>query len=390
MAAKRYSYTLIILIILAVALVILRLQLPSMVKDYLNDKMAEMGDYQGEIADVDIHLWRGAYSVHQLEITKKDQPSAVFFQAENIDISVSWSALFKGKVVADVDLIDAEIHLVDDGKEDKSEEESTWRQTVQDIIPIKIDRLNIENGEIHFHNFNSEPQVHLVFYQLNGEITNLSNANRSGGLEYANFDLQGKLFDNAAANMSGRLDPLGDFHNFQVKLKITQIQLTRLNDVSEAYGNFNFKSGNGDFVMELQAEDAQLTGYAKPIMDNVEIFDLEKDLQEGIFSTAWQAIVGAFGTIFRNDPKDRIATQVEIRGNMNQPNVSAWQAFLAILQNAFVNAFESDFGREPDSKSTRSQDKTPESESRADSKAQSETKKDDVNCRLRPMWEQCD
>ncbi|THK41670.1 DUF748 domain-containing protein [Methylophaga sp. SB9B] len=391
MIARRYSYTLIVLALLVVVLIILRMQLPSLVKDYLNDKMADMGNYQGEIADVDIHLWRGAYSVDQLEITKKDQPSVVFFKAETIDTSVSWTALLRGKIVADVDLINAEIHLVDDKADDKPVEESTWRQTVQEIIPLKIDRLNIDNGEIHFHNFKSDPPVHLVFHQLNGEITNLSNADRSDGLEYADFDLQGLLFDNANANLNGELDPLGDFHNFALNLKITGIELTRLNEVSEAYGNFNFKSGKGDFVMELQAEDAQLTGYAKPILDNVEIFDLEKDLEEGIFNAAWQAIVGAFGRIFRNDPRDRIATQIEIRGDLDDPDVSAWQAFLAILQNAFVNAFESDFGRETDPESSPSQNnKSDESETRSQSEPESDADTDSVDCSLRPMWEQCD
>ena len=225
-----------------------------------------------------------------------------------------------------------------------------------------------------------------MFYQLNGEITNLSNADRSEGLQYANFDVQGRLLDNADATLNGRLDPLGDFYNFELKLKITGIDLTKLNDVSEAYGNFNFKSGNGDFVMELQAEQAQLTGYAKPVLDNVEIFDLEEDLQEGVFSAAWQAIVGAFGTIFRNDPKDRIATEVEIRGNLDDPDVSAWEAFLAIVQNAFVEAFESDFGRESNSSSSAPQDTN--TEQSTDSTGDSE--QDTVNCQLQPMWEQCD
>ena len=386
MVARRYSYTLIIIVLLLIALIILRMQLPSIVKDYLNGKMADIGEYQGEIADVDIHLWRGAYSVDQLEITKKDQPEVVFFKAQTIDTSVSWAALLAGKVVADVDLMNAEIHLVDDETDDKPEEKSTWRQTVQEIIPLQIDRLNIDNGEIHFHNFTSDPPVHLVFYQLNGEITNLSNADRSEGLQYANFDVQGRLLDNADATLNGRLDPLGDFYNFELKLKITGIDLTKLNDVSEAYGNFNFKSGNGDFVMELQAEQAQLTGYAKPVLDNVEIFDLEEDLQEGVFSAAWQAIVGAFGTIFRNDPKDRIATEVEIRGNLDDPDVSAWEAFLAIVQNAFVEAFESDFGRESNSSSSAPQDTN--TEQSTDSTGDSE--QDTVNCQLQPMWEQCD
>ena len=389
MIARRYSYTLIILVLLTVALIILRMQLPSIVKDYLNGKLADMGDYQGQIADVDIHLWRGAYSVDQLEITKKDQPSVPFFKADMIDTSVSWASLLKGRVVADVDLIDAEIHLVDEETEDNTPDtESTWRQTVQEIIPLQIEQLNIENGEIHFHNFTSDPEVHLVFYQLEGEITNLSNADRSDGLEFANFDVQGQVLDSASATLNGRLDPLGDFHNFELKLKITGINLTKLNEVSEAYGNFNFKSGNGDFVMELQAEDAQLTGYAKPVLDNVEIFDLEKDLEDGVFSAAWQAIVGAFGQIFRNEPRDRIATQIEIRGNLDDPDVSAWQAFLAIIQNAFVNAFESDFGREAQSKSPSPQNNT--SDSPAVTEKESESKTDAENCQLRPMWDKCD
>ncbi|WP_300497826.1 DUF748 domain-containing protein [uncultured Methylophaga sp.] len=386
MVARRYSYTLIIIVLLLIALIILRMQLPSIVKDYLNGKMADIGEYQGEIADVDIHLWRGAYSVDQLEITKKDQPEVVFFKAQTIDTSVSWAALLAGKVVADVDLMNAEIHLVDDETDDKPEEKSTWRQTVQEIIPLQIDRLNIDNGEIHFHNFTSDPPVHLVFYQLDGEITNLSNADRSDGLEFANFDVQGQVLDSASARLNGRLDPLGDFYNFELKLKITGIDLTKLNQVSEAYGNFNFKSGNGDFVMELQADEAQLTGYAKPVMDNVEIFDLEKDLEDGVFSAAWQAIVGAFGQIFRNEPRDRIATQIEIRGNLDNPDTSVWQAFLAILQNAFVDAFESDFGRETNSDTSPSEAKTTEPESRNDS----ETETKAVNCQLQPMWEQCD
>lgn len=346
MLAKRYSIPVIIFVLLVITLIILRAQLPSLVKNYLNQKLADMGNYHGEIADVDIHLWRGAYSVDQIEIHKKDQPSVVFFQAETIDTSVSWASLFKGKVVADVDLVNAQLHLVDDGSKDKATGASTWRQKLQDIIPLKIDRLNIENSEMHFHNFTSQPPVHLVFHQLEGKLTHLSNVNRQAGVQNAHFDLQGILFDTASASINGLLDPLGNLHNFEVNLKITGIDLLKLNNISEAYGNFNFKSGNGDFVMQLQAENAKLTGYAKPVLDNVEIFDLQQDLEDGVFSAAWQGIVGAFGSIFRNDEKNRIATQIEIRGQLDQPDISAWQAFLAIMQNAFVNAFESDFGRE--------------------------------------------
>lgn len=70
--------------------------------------------------------------------------------------------------------------------------------------------------------------------------------------------------------------------------------------------------------MELEAVDGQMKGYAKPILDNVVIFDLQKDLDDGVFSAAWQAVVGALGRVFRNQPKDRIASQIEISGSLDQ------------------------------------------------------------------------
>lgn len=381
MNAHRTSVTLTILLIMAAVLVVFRLQLPSLVKDYLNDQLADMGDYHGKVAEVDIHLWRGAYSVTDLQITNKAHPQTVFFQADLIDTSVSWSALFKGKIVADVALARAEMHLVDDGTEKQQPaEKSTWRQAVQEILPLQIDRLDIKDSKIHFHNFTSSPPVHIVFSQLNGKITHLSNADRNSGPEFADFALHGLLFDNANANLNGQLDPLGDFHNFDINLKVTGIDLLKLNNFAEAYGNFNFKSGNGDFVMELQADNAQLTGYAKPILDNVEIFDLEKDLQQGVFSAAWQAVVGAFGQLFRNTPKDRIASQIEIRGNLDDPEMSAWQAFIAILRNAFVDAFDNDFGRE--TAPTAEPTSTPSTDATAKPKP--------IDCSLAPIWQPCE
>jgi hypothetical protein len=98
--------------------------------------------------------------------------------------------------------------------------------------------------------------------------------------------------------------------------------------------------------MELEAKDGQLSGYAKPILNNVVIFDLKKDLEKGVFSAAWQAIVGGLGQVFRNQPKDRIASQIDIRGSLDQKNISVWQAFVSILHNAFVEAYEARFERE--------------------------------------------
>ncbi|NLC99508.1 MAG: DUF748 domain-containing protein [Gammaproteobacteria bacterium] len=348
MIKKRLFNSISALVLVAVVLIGLRLALPSVVKNYLNEQLAAMGEYRGQIADVDIALWRGAYVIHKMNIVKVSEAVPVpFFEADSIDLSVSWRALWSGKVVAEVDFMRPELHFVD-GKDKNSQSGAgtDWQAALQQLVPIRIDTLAMHQGIVHFHNFKSEPSVHLLLTELEGAFTNLSNADRSQDSVPADFDFTGQLFENANASMQGKLDPLGDFRDFAINLKITDIELSRINDLTEAYGHFNIKSGTGNLVMELESVDGQMSGYAKPILNNVVIFDLQQDLEDGVFSTAWQALVATFGQIFRNQPKDRIASQIEISGSLDQKNISVWQTFVSILRNAFVEAYEAQFGRE--------------------------------------------
>ena len=53
---RRYSGLLWIVAVLVVALIALDLALPYLVRNYLNDKLADMGDYRGQVTDVDLSL----------------------------------------------------------------------------------------------------------------------------------------------------------------------------------------------------------------------------------------------------------------------------------------------------------------------------------------------
>lgn len=348
MGRTRYRYWVLGLVALVTILVALRLALPHWVKDYLNNQLADMGAYQGYITDVDIALWRGAYALSDVEVTKSDGSSEVpFFEADSIDLSISWRALLDGAVVAEVGFIRPELHFVDGGEQEGQAGTGTdWREAIQQLVPIRIDRLEIEDGVLHFHNFQSDPEVHLLLTEINGKISNITNVDRDDDAGYADANLEGMIFEDAHVFLEGSLDPLGDFRNFSIRLKTIDIDLTRINDLAEAYGNFDFESGTGSFIMELEADDGELVGYAKPILDNVVILDVESDSEDGLLNVAWEAVLGALGRIFRNQPEERIASQIEIRGDLDQQEMSAWQALASVLRNAFVEAYEASFGRE--------------------------------------------
>ncbi len=92
---RRYSWPLWIFAVVVVLLIALHIALPYMVRDYLNGKLADMGDYRGQITDVDLALWRGAYKINGLKIVKVDGKVPVpFVNAPLIDLAVSWHSLW--------------------------------------------------------------------------------------------------------------------------------------------------------------------------------------------------------------------------------------------------------------------------------------------------------
>jgi hypothetical protein len=43
--------------------------------------------------------------------------------------------------------------------------------------------------------------------------------------------------------------------------------------------------------------------------------------------------------VLKNQGKNQFATRVELRGNVHRQDISAFQAFLQILRNGFIQAF---------------------------------------------------
>ena len=95
-----------LLVVVVVALLVVRAMLPIWVRDYVNRKLSELEGYSGHVADVDMHLWRGAYSIHAVEIKKTTGNVPVpFFSAPVVDLSVEWKALFHGAFVGEINFV---------------------------------------------------------------------------------------------------------------------------------------------------------------------------------------------------------------------------------------------------------------------------------------------
>ncbi|WJN58124.1 DUF748 domain-containing protein [Pseudomonas sp. SO81] len=352
---RRYSLPLYIALGLLALLLVLHLTLPYLVRDYLNDKLADMGDYRGQVADVDLAWWRGAYQINGLQIVKVDGDVPVpLLDAPAIDLAVSWHALwYDHGVVARVLFESPELNFVDGGERPEDTQTGAgvdWRAQLEKLLPITLDEIRVVNGRITFRNFTSQPPVDLQASDVNASLYNLTNVADEHGERVARFEGHALLLDHAPLEATAVFDPFENFEDFEFRVRATDVELRRLNDFSGAYGKFDFNAGSGDIVIEATADEGVLSGYIKPLLRNVDVFNWRQDVQaedKSLFRSIWEALVGGSETLLKNQQKNQFATRVELSGSVRDQDVSPFQAFIAILRNGFVQAFNARYENAP-------------------------------------------
>jgi hypothetical protein len=59
-----------------------------------------------------------------------------------------------------------------------------------------------------------------------------------------------------------------------------------------------------------------------------------------------ELLIGGAAKLLKNPKTQQVATKVDISGQVNNPNLSAWQAIGQFIVNAFINAIVPGFDRE--------------------------------------------
>lgn len=326
--------------VLVVGLIGVRLALPHYLLNAINEQARELGDYRGHIKDIDIHLWRGAYSIRDMTIEKASGKVPVpLLRAPLIDISVSWSALFDGGVVARVHFVNPELTLVD-GRGDADSQSGRgvdWRSQLQRLMPITLDEVRITRGTVNFRNFISTPPVDLHATAVEATIENLTNTRGQPGSRPALLEATANLLKDVPLTAKSHFDPFDDMNNFDFDVEVHHIQLTQLNPLFQAYAKLDAESGAGEIVVQMDAREGRVRGYIKPLFHDIKVVNLKEDIKHPL-KLIWETIAGSLAAIFKNHQTDQLATRINFEGPVKGPNVDTLNAIAGILRNAFIKA----------------------------------------------------
>jgi len=340
---KRKRRRRIILLSIIAILVIARLILPYVVLKYVNKTLADIDQYYGHVEDIDIALIRGAYIINNIKIEKKDSltgklDSIPFFSSPEIDLSVEWKAIFKGKIVGEIYVEDPVLNFVN-GKhegEDVKQDTADFRKVIRDLMPLTVNHFEIANGQIHYIDKFSNPQIDVSLKDIRAVATNLSNVNDSAKLLPARLEATGSAYDGHFA-LNVNFDALNKVPTFDMNATITSVNMVKLNDFFKAYGNFDLKKGNFGLYTEFAAKESKFSGYVKPIIKVLDIVQFNEE-EGNALQILYESVIASAAEIFQNQRKGQFATKIPIEGRFDNPNLNLWDALSYVLRNAFIQA----------------------------------------------------
>jgi hypothetical protein len=344
-SARRKRIFRIILFSLFGLLIIGRLMLPTLVKNYVNKVLSNMDGYTGSIDDIDIWIIRGAYVIKDLKLDKINGKIPVpFITAKTIDLSIEWRALFKGAVKGKAIFNEAYLNFVagPDKSSSQTGAETDWTAELKKLLPIQINRFEIHNSKISYLDFHSKPKVDVHINSFNLIATNLSNLDNPDDKLPSVLNAEGITMGHGKLFITGNMNVLKEIPDAAIKLKLTDLDLPALNNLFKAYGKFEFEKGTFSVFSELSLDNSHVLGYVKPIMVKMNVKNWQEEKGNAL-QKLWVVIVGVTFDVFKNHPKDQFATKVPIEGDLNNIKPGIINALINIIHNGFIKAYDSSF-----------------------------------------------
>ncbi|HYG67598.1 MAG TPA: DUF748 domain-containing protein [Anaeromyxobacteraceae bacterium] len=335
------------LLVVAATLVLLvvaaRLALDPLVTWRTKKVLGSMDGIRGSFADVEVHVRDLSYVIRGLELEKVSAEGSAlpFFAARYAGFGLYWKQLLRGHLVADVELVEPMLNLVEAGKKEEQEGEGQEPEQVPEIgrrlgelAPFRIDRLEIKGGALRWIDAREPERPLLRISRIEATLENFATRAALAKGEPTVLGVRALLQDSGNITVFATADPLAKTLTFAGQGELKGLKLTEVGEFIAAKSGIRPEKGELDLAVRFRAEDGRLTGGLRPIVKGAET----KAAAEGLGAKLESALADLSLNIFSDDVpgRDAVATTIPIAGRVDAPQVQAVPTILGILRNAFV------------------------------------------------------
>jgi hypothetical protein len=340
--ARRRTQALVAIATILMLAVVARALAPWAVEAYANRKLAGLGaGYRGTVADVDLALLRGGYTLYGVSVVQVDaRQETPFVDVQKMDLTLQWQALLDRQVVGEVVMHAPILNFV----QSKSAEERqygsgvNWPQAIRDLFPFRLNIVQAVDGLITFRAPGIAAEQSLTARNVELVLRNLTNVENRETEAFAEIEFNGLVMGNAPVSLNGQIDPNEALPTFDIDLSLENARVVDVNPWLREFLKVDGHAGVFSLYAELAAADGRFEGYLRPILENPEFFDPEESAT-GPFKKAWEALVGLAAKILENRREQQVATEIPLSGEFENPKAGIVPTLVNLLRNAFVTAF---------------------------------------------------
>ncbi len=220
---------------------------------------------------------------------------------------------------------------------------TTKKYSNEPTLEVKVDELEVRNSRLGFINRAAKPPYRVFFTDVTLEIQNFSNHLRDG---VAREKAKAKFMGSGPTEIEFAFRPENKGPDFDLKVRIENTDMRTMNDLFRAYGNFDVAAGVFSLYSEIKIRQGKIEGYVKPLFRDIKVYDERQDHEKSVFRKLYEGLVGGIAGLLQNRPREEVATQTSISGDIESPQTSTWETVLRIIQNAFFKAILPGFEKE--------------------------------------------
>ncbi len=328
-----------IIITVILLIMVVRIALPYAALRYVTSEISQKTEYYAKISDLNLYLFQGKSVLTNMRLWKKDLKfKDPYLKVDRISFSIHWSALLKGKLVGKINIQHPIITIIDTSAPGKKKQQiQISEQSIKifkSLMPLDINQTIVNNGEVYFKNNQVRNPFNIYLKNLNMTLKNMQNIGRKTGL-VSTLSLKCKIMDNADFVIQGKFNPSIKTPTFYVQASLEELELPKINSFLKKYTNVKTKSGSFSLFFEAAAASGKIKGYAKPFVKNLQIEEeknanLGQKIYEGAISIAYK--------ILKNNEQKSTATQINISGKIDDPNISLFSIIGNLLYHGFIQA----------------------------------------------------
>jgi hypothetical protein len=230
------------------------------------------------------------------------------------------------------------------GREIAKEVGKTARKyTNEPSLELKVDGVQVRNGQLGYINRAAKPPYRVFLSDTRLEIQNFSNHLKHG---VARGRATGKFMGSGPSQLEVAFRPENKGPDFNLSLGIENTDMRKMNDLFRAFGKFDVVAGVFSFYSEIRVREGKIDGYVKPLFHDMNVYDERQDREKNVFRKMYEGLVGGVSSLLANRPREEVATQTSISGNIESPQTSTWETVLRLIQNAFFKAILPGFEKE--------------------------------------------